>query len=85
MTPIYHPNINSEGEINIDILGSDWSAANTMGRVLGEIESVLSNPNPDNALDQEIATIFKTDKVSVYFFLGLFHKTSLQKNLREVF
>ena len=62
LTMIYHPNIDKLGRICLDILKDGWTPALRIRTVILSIQSLLSSPNPDDPLDNQVADVWKNNE-----------------------
>lgn len=62
VTKIYHPNIDKLGRICLDILKEKWSPALQIRTVLLSIQALLSAPNPEDPLNNEVADQWKMEE-----------------------
>ncbi|KAF6011880.1 Ubiquitin-conjugating enzyme 13 [Brettanomyces bruxellensis] len=61
LTKIYHPNIDRLGRICLDVLKNNWSPALQIRTILLSIQALLSSPNPDDPLANEVAEEWKNN------------------------
>ncbi|KAF3444408.1 hypothetical protein FNV43_RR14100 [Rhamnella rubrinervis] len=61
-TRIYHCNVDSTGNVSLEILKDSWSPALTITKVLLAIRSIFTNPDPYNPLVSGIALLYMTDR-----------------------
>lgn len=58
ITPIYHPNIGTDGHICLDTLQNNWSAALKLYDVILSIQSLLNDPNPSSPMNGTAAELY---------------------------
>lgn len=61
-TRIYHCNVDSAGNLSLEILKDGWSPALTITKVLNSIRSIFANPDPYNPLVPGIAHLYLADR-----------------------
>jgi len=65
-TPIYHPNIKSSGEeagrICADLISNGWAPTCNVRYVIETVIQILKEPNPESALEPDIAQLYMTNR-----------------------
>jgi len=56
-TLVYHPNIDWEGHVCLNILRADWMPVLSLGSVLFGLMTLFLEPNPDDPLNKEAAQL----------------------------
>ncbi|KAK8805178.1 hypothetical protein WA588_000121, partial [Blastocystis sp. NMH] len=59
--PIFHPNIDEEGRVCLNLIREDWVPSIDLSQVACSLQFLLSEPNPDDPLNEEAATLLKED------------------------
>ncbi|XP_041529917.1 ubiquitin-conjugating enzyme E2 C-like isoform X3 [Microtus oregoni] len=72
LTPCYHPNVDTQGNICLDILKDKWSALYDVRTILLSIQSLLGEPNIDSPLNTHAAELWK-------------NPTAFKKHLQETY
>ncbi|MCD7448891.1 ubiquitin-conjugating enzyme E2 N [Datura stramonium] len=98
LTKIYHPNIDKLGRICLDILKDKWSPALQIRISFLSIQALLSAPNPDDPLSENIAKHWKSNEaeavetgsarfyvVKAQLFLKSFASSSLYNNVFQIY
>ena len=57
-TPCFHPNVDTHGNICLDILKDKWSASYSVSTILVSLRSLLSDPNNDSPLNSQAANLW---------------------------
>ncbi|KAI5321082.1 hypothetical protein PRUPE_6G005800 [Prunus persica] len=61
-TRIYHCNVDSAGNVSLEILKDSWSPALTITKVLQALQSIFTKPDPYNPLVPGIAHLYLQDE-----------------------
>ena len=65
ITKMFHPNVNEDGHICINIL-NEWNPKRTMIDVITGIEEIMVNPIPDGGYSNEAKKLLETNKDDFY-------------------
>lgn len=62
ITPIDHFNVNTNGDICMDILKDKWSSSQNMKSILVSLISLMSHPNLEDPFNSDLADLYRTNE-----------------------
>ena len=63
-TPIYHPNIDTAGNVCLNILRDDWKPVLNVYSVVSGVLYLFIEPNPNDPLNHEAAAVLRSNKAT---------------------
>ncbi|KXJ22110.1 ubiquitin-conjugating enzyme E2 C [Exaiptasia diaphana] len=79
-TPCYHPNVDTKGNICLDILTKDkWVSTFTVRTLLLSLQSLLGDPNLRDPLNTQAADLWKNKKEFIRTLQEYHQKNSLKE------
>lgn len=61
-TRIFHPNIDQDGNVCLNILREDWKPVLTINSIIYGLLHLFYEPNPEDPLNKEAAELLKNDR-----------------------
>ena len=61
LTKVYHPNIDLEGNVCLNILREDWKPVLSISSVVYGLQFLFLDPNPEDPLNKDAAKILRDD------------------------
>ncbi|XP_033646031.1 NEDD8-conjugating enzyme Ubc12-like [Asterias rubens] len=61
-TMVYHPNIDLEGNVCLNILREDWKPVLTINSIIYGLQFLFLEPNPDDPLNKEAAEVLQNNR-----------------------
>ncbi|XP_024370418.1 NEDD8-conjugating enzyme Ubc12 [Physcomitrium patens] len=58
-TKVYHPNIDMEGNVCLNILREDWKPVLSINSIIYGLQYLFLDPNPDDPLNHEAAEVLR--------------------------
>ena len=62
VTKVYHPNIDLDGNVCLNILREDWKPVLTINSVVYGLQYLFLEPNPDDPLNKEAAEEMRANR-----------------------
>eukprot|EP00049_Salpingoeca_infusionum_P002053 m.53427 g.53427 ORF g.53427 m.53427 type:complete len:204 (+) comp11362_c0_seq1:118-729(+) len=80
-TPCYHPNVDTAGNICLDILKENWSASYDVRTVLLSIQAMMGDPNVDSPLNGHAANLWSDQTAYKSHLLAQYEEDVRSKGL----
>jgi len=61
-TMVYHPNIDLEGNVCLNILREDWKPVLTINSIVYGLQYLFLEPNPEDPLNKEAAAVLQQNR-----------------------
>lgn len=59
---MYHPNIDLDGNVCLNILREDWKPVLAVNAIVYGLQFLFLEPNPDDPLNKEAAEVLQTNR-----------------------